>query len=82
MSQPKIRMYVKKPCPYCDRAEALFKSRGLQFEKIDLTDQIDELLRLKDHYGHATVPMILINDEFIGGYTDLVAAIEAGKLQL
>ncbi len=82
MSQPKILMYVKKPCPYCDRAEALFKARGLQFEKIDLTHQIDELLRLKDQYQHATVPMILINDEFIGGYTDLVTGLESGRVKL
>lgn len=78
--KPTVKMYKKNPCPYCDRAEALFKSRGIPVEIIDLTEQPAEIDRIKNETGWRTVPIILINEKLIGGYTDLKDLDDSGEL--
>lgn len=81
MSQKsKITMVKKNPCPYCDRAQNLFNRKGWKVDIIDLTDRLHELPDYKEKYGWQTVPIILINDQLIGGYSDLKALDEEGKL--
>lgn len=75
-----IKIIKKNPCPYCDRALSFLSSKGLQAEVVDLTDNLDELMEWKKKTGWQTVPMIFINDQLIGGYTDLKALDEEGKL--
>lgn len=76
----KIKIIKKNPCPYCDRAITLLDNKGLKYEIVDLTDRMDELQTWKEKTGWKTVPMIFINDELVGGYTDLKALDEEGKL--
>ncbi|AGH95845.1 glutaredoxin domain-containing protein [Pseudobdellovibrio exovorus] len=76
----KIKMIKKNPCPYCDRAMNFFNGRGLEVEIVDLTNNLDELQTWKEKTGWQTVPMIFINDQLIGGYSDLKALEEEGKL--
>lgn len=75
-----IKLYKKNPCPFCDRAINFLNGKGLQYEVIDLTNNLDELDRLKNETGWRTVPMIFIKDQLIGGYTDLMALEDEGKL--
>jgi glutaredoxin 3 len=76
----KVLMVKKNPCPYCDRAKNLLDGKGIPFEVIDLTDKMDELQAWKEKTGWKTVPMIFINDTLVGGYTDLKALDDEGKL--
>ncbi len=79
---PKIVIYTTEYCPYCVRAKSYFKQNGLAFEEIDLTNKPKEIEEIKNKTGHRTVPLIFINDAFIGGYSDLMSKIEAGVLKL
>jgi len=76
----RIRMYSTRWCGYCVRAKALLESRGLPFEEITLDD--DPLFRQKlfELTGGWTVPQILIDEEAIGGYTELWALDARGLL--
>ncbi len=76
----KVQMVKKDPCPFCDRAMNFFAARGITVEIIDLTNKPDEIQNWKNKTGWATVPIILINDQLIGGYTDIKALDEEGKL--
>ncbi|MGZ3769904.1 MAG: glutaredoxin domain-containing protein [Bdellovibrio sp.] len=76
----KVLMYKKDPCPYCDRAINFLNNRGIEFEMVDLTGKPEEIDRIKQETGWRTVPIILINGKLIGGYTDLKALDEEGKL--
>ncbi len=76
---PKVKIYTKDPCPYCDRAISLMNELNIPFEEIDLTDQDDEIRRIKNETGWKTVPIIMVNGEVIGGYTDLKAMIDEGR---
>lgn len=75
-----VKLYSKDPCPYCVRAKNFFEQKGIPFEEIDMTNDMDALNALKEKTGWKTVPMIFIGDELIGGYTDLKALDDEGKL--
>ena len=75
----KIKMIKKDPCPYCDRAMNFFKNKGVEVEIVDLTNNLDQLQDWKEKTGWQTVPIIFINDELVGGYTDLKALDEEGQ---
>lgn len=76
----KVVLYSKDPCPYCVNAKRLLQNRSIAYEEIDLTENIDELIKLKNQTGHSTVPMIFIGEKFIGGYTDLRDLADSGEL--
>ncbi len=77
----KVLMIKKNPCPYCDRAKTLLDNKGIAYDILDLTDNMDELQVWKEKTGWKTVPMIFINDALVGGYTDLKALDDEGKLE-
>ena len=75
-----IRIYTKSYCPYCDRAKHLLKSKGYSFEEIDVEHDEGLYEKLKTQTGHRTVPQIFIGDHFVGGFTDMKALDDEGKL--
>lgn len=76
----KVLIYKKNPCPYCDRAINFLTDKGIEFDVVDLTDKPEEIDRIKNETGWRTVPIIMIDGKLIGGYTDLKALDEEGKL--
>jgi glutaredoxin 3 len=76
----KVKVYTTEYCPYCTRAKSLLKSKGIDFEEINLEGKYDELTKLKEKTGWRTVPQIFINEKLIGGYTELAALNNQGKL--
>ncbi|GAB1390466.1 MAG: hypothetical protein AMXMBFR78_23810 [Rubrivivax sp.] len=76
-----VRMYTTEVCPYCQRAKALLRQRGVaQIEeiRIDLdAAQRDHMIQLT---GRRTVPQIFIGDTHVGGCDDLIALDRAGGL--
>lgn len=76
----KVVVYSKVPCPYCVRAKSFLNEKEIAFDEIDLTDKPEEIERIKNDTGWRTVPIIMINGKLVGGYTDLKALDEEGKL--
>ena len=70
----KIQVYGKQNCPYCVKAKEWLEARNLQYTYTDVLKDISiaDLISIKERYNMNTVPIIIINDELIGGYTDLV----------
>lgn len=81
MSTPQVVMYSTGVCPYCMRAEQLLRARGVtEIEKIriDLDPaRRDEMIA---RTSRRTVPQIFIGDTHVGGFDDLAALDQAGKL--
>lgn len=77
---PKVVIYSKKVCPFCVRAKTLFESKNISFEEIMVDENPDLYQKLKEQTGLLTVPQIFINDELIGGFTDLAALEKDGEL--
>ena len=72
-----VTVWSKNPCPYCDQAKALLKSRGIEFEERNLTTGNWTKEQLLEAVPTArTVPQIIINDRIVGGFTELRKYIE------
>lgn len=78
--QAKVTLYSKDPCPYCVNAKRMLHNKGIEYSLIDLTDKPDEMQAIKDKTGWRTVPIILIGEKLIGGYSDMKALEDEGKL--
>ena len=69
-----VRIYTTPMCGYCMAAKRMLAEKGIAFEETNLAG--DPELRAKistEAGGWSTVPMIFVDDQFIGGFTDLVA---------
>ena len=76
----RIRIYTTRWCGYCVRAKALLDSKGIAYEEISLDDDPAFRQKLFDLTGGWTVPQILIDDQPIGGYTELWRLDKRGDL--
>lgn len=76
----RVRMYTTVICPYCIRAKALLKAKGIGFEEIDVTGDHDTRTWLVKATGRRTVPQIFIGEEPIGGFEELRALDRGGEL--
>jgi glutaredoxin 3 len=77
----RIRMYSTTWCGYCVRAKALLEKRGLDYEEIVMDDDPSFRQKMLEMTGRWTVPQIFIDDEPIGGYTELWCLDRDGKLE-
>lgn len=75
-----VKVYTKNFCPYCVKAKSLLGSLGVQFEEIDVTNNIDLLVEISEKSGFKTVPQIFVGDKCLGGFTDIEALHNEGKL--
>ena len=75
----KVKVYTTPYCPYCTRAKMLLKSKDVAFEEIDVSDD-DKRSELVERTNWRTVPQIFIGDEFVGGYDELQALDDEGRL--
>ena len=76
-----IKVYGTQLCPFCVAAKDLLEAKGLKYESIDLTNDPDLMTKLTQELNYMTVPMIFVDDEFIGGFTDLQKFDSEGKLK-
>lgn len=81
MRTPHIRIFTSDACSFCLRAKKLLSSKGVPFEEVYFarhdTRARQDLVALTGRY---TVPQILIDDRPIGGYDDLKALNDTGRL--
>ena len=76
-----VVIYSTRNCPYCVAAKALLESLSVKFDEIDLTNDIEKRLEISSKYNWRTVPMIIINDNFVGGFDELNNLYSEGKLE-
>ena len=78
---PKITVYSKAYCPYCQAAKALLTRKGATFEEIDVTyDPEGQRAMARRAGGRSTVPQIFIGETHVGGSDDLHALDARGGL--
>jgi glutaredoxin 3 len=76
-----VVMYSTGVCPFCLRAEALLKARGvaaIDKIRVDLDPaRRDEMI---SRTGRRTVPQIFIGETHVGGFDELAALDREGRL--
>ena len=67
-----IVIYSKNWCGYCRMAKQYLSQLGLDYSEIDVTYDADLEAEMRERSGRHTVPQIFINDQPIGGFTELI----------
>lgn len=67
----KAIVWSKYHCPYCDQAKALLKQNGIEFEERKIGDGYTKEDLLEAVPTARTVPQIFLNEEYVGGFTEL-----------
>jgi glutaredoxin 3 len=81
MTMPQIDIYTTRYCPYCIAAKRLLSHKGVVFTEIDVGgDQAERNRMVMRANGRMTVPQIFVGATHVGGYDDLYALEQAGKL--
>ena len=77
---PDILIYTKQWCPFCAKAKALLRAKGVPWDETDVT--FDEALQAEmiERSGRRSVPQIFLGGEHVGGYDDLARLSAGGEL--
>lgn len=76
-----VRMYTTEVCPFCIRAKALLRERGVaQIDEVRVDLDPAQRLHMMQITGRRTVPQIFIGDTHVGGCDDLMALDRRGGL--
>lgn len=76
-----IEIYTTLSCPYCVGAKDLLTRKGVSFSEIRIEGNPEKMADAKKRSGgRMTVPQIFIDNVHVGGYDELKALDQAGKL--
>jgi glutaredoxin 3 len=76
-----VVMYTTAFCPFCLRAKALLKEKGVEFEEIDVMFDPAKRAEMTERSGGGrTVPQIFIDGTPIGGFDEMYELERQGRL--
>lgn len=76
-----VTIYSSDYCPYCQRAKALLRERGVsEWEEVVVDGKPDVRSAMAARVGRTSVPQIFINGQHVGGCDDLHALDARGEL--
>lgn len=67
----KAIVWSKDSCPFCDQAKNLLKLKGIEFEEKKIGHGYTREDLLEAVPTARTVPQIFLDEELIGGFTEL-----------
>jgi glutaredoxin len=73
----KAVVWSKYNCPFCDQAKALLKMKGIPFEEKKIGDGYTKEDLLEAVPTARTVPQIFLDEELIGGFTELKSKLNS-----
>jgi glutaredoxin 3 len=76
----KITVYSTDPCSFCARVKGLLSARGVEFTEVNLSKDPAGRLELAQCTGMMSFPQVLVGGELLGGFAELQAALENGRL--
>jgi glutaredoxin 3 len=77
----KITVYTTEPCSFCVRVKDLLRTRGHEFDEINLAKDPDGRAELLEKTGMMSFPQVVIGEQLIGGFQETVAADRSGLLR-
>jgi GrxC family glutaredoxin len=77
---PRVIVYTTNYCPYCFGAKAFLRSKDIEFEEIDVTDDPPRRAEMERLSARRTVPQIFVDGQSIGGYDDIQRLAATGEL--
>ena len=76
-----VKIYSTGTCPICDKTKALLNKWGLEYDEVRVDQDQSGLKEMLEVTNHArTVPQIVLQDKWIGGFTELTELHMDGEL--
>lgn len=72
----KIDLYTKDNCPFCDRAKLLLNARKMEYTAMKIGEEISREDFVEKFPDVRSAPLVVIDDEVIGGFVDLMNYLE------
>ncbi len=67
----KAVVWSKDACPFCDQAKNLLKLKGIEYEERNISRDWTREQLLEAVPNARTVPQIFLDEQLIGGFTEL-----------
>ena len=64
-------IWSKRSCTFCEQAKSLLKSKGIEYEERKIGDGWTKEELLEAVPTARTVPQVILEEEYIGGYQEL-----------
>jgi len=64
-------VWSKNGCPYCDQAKNLLNAKGIEYEERNIQKDWTKEQLLEAVPGARTLPQIFLENEYVGGFTEL-----------
>lgn len=64
----KIRLFSTPICPYCFALKRFLEEKGIEFESIDVSSDLEAQKEMIEKTKQATVPVLDVDGEFIIGF--------------
>jgi alkyl hydroperoxide reductase subunit F len=75
-----VTIYSTDGCPFCAKAKTFLAERGISFEEIEAAPGSKAWNEMREKTGSSSIPQVLVGDDSIGGYSDLVSLDATGEL--
>ncbi len=75
-----VEIFTTTNCPFCWAAKELLERKSLAYDEVKVDGRPDLREKLQNLSGSHTVPQIWINNVHIGGFTELEACDNSGRL--
>jgi glutaredoxin 3 len=76
-----VTVYTTQPCSFCARVKGLLSARGVEFAEVNLSKDPIGRTELAERTGMKSFPQVTVGDRLIGGFAELQAAAEDGRLE-
>jgi glutaredoxin 3 len=76
-----ITVYTTERCSFCTRVKALLSAHSVEFSEVNLSRDPEGRVQLAQKTGMMSFPQVLIDGELLGGFAELHAAAESGRLE-
>jgi glutaredoxin 3 len=75
-----VTVYTTDPCSFCARVKGLLKARGVEFAEVNLSKDPAGRVELVQRTGMMSFPQVVVDGELLGGFAEVQAAAENGRL--
>jgi glutaredoxin 3 len=76
-----ITVFTTEPCSFCRRVKGILEAHGLEFSEINLSKDPEGRVALVGKTGMMTFPQVLVDGRPLGGFAEINAAAEDGRLE-
>lgn len=80
MKESEVVVYATPTCSYCGAARMLLTRKGVRFTEHVVSNDAERRAEMESRSGRRTVPQIFIGDTHVGGFDELYALEQSGRL--